>query len=101
MELNASVPFEALLIEMAEMHRRKSADYTGDDDSLQNFIDSAYLTNLDPQQSCEVLLGTKAARLRVLTQPGREPKNESVRDTKIDRAVYAVLAVELHDRYAV
>ena len=99
MELNDDDPFEHILIEMVSLNRRKRADYAGDEDPWQNFVDSAYLTNTTPQASCETLLATKAARLRVLTQEGRVANNESIRDTKIDRAVYSVIAVSLHDQY--
>jgi|SRR6478752_106218 len=97
LELNEEDPFEAVLIEMVKLNRSKRADYAGADWWTQNFYDSAYQCNMTAGQSCEQLIATKQARLRVLTKPGAKPKNESIRDTRLDRAVYSVISVGLHD----
>jgi hypothetical protein len=96
--LNPDNPFEAVLVEMVRLHRAKSNDYARDDDPLINFRLSADQVQAVPGLSCEVLIGTKQARLReLLWTRGKTPKNESVRDTLIDRCVYSVIAVELFD----
>lgn len=95
--LDESDPFENVLIEMVELNRKKRADYAGDDWWSQNFYDSAYQTNSTAGNACELLLSTKASRLRNLFKPGRKPKNESVRDTLLDRAVYSSISLGLYD----
>jgi hypothetical protein len=90
-------PFERVLIEMVTLNRLKRADYAGDDKWTANFYDSAYQTNTTAGHACELLLSTKASRLRTLLKPGREPKNEPVRDTLRDRAVYSAIAVGIWD----
>jgi hypothetical protein len=90
--------FEAVLIKMVETSRAKRKDYAGDGHPWQNFYDSGYLTGLTPGHSVESLLGTKAARLRVLLprfwkDPEQKPSNEPIEDTLLDRAVYSVIAM--------
>jgi hypothetical protein len=106
--LDPGYPFEAVLIEMVKTHRRKRSDYAGDEGNPnQNFIDVAYQTGLTPGHSCEALIAVKQARLRVLLakfwheklqrgiKDAQVAKNESVGDTLLDRAVYAVIACTL------
>jgi hypothetical protein len=91
--------FEAALIEMVKLHRAKSHDYAGDDDPYQNFYDTSTQVNTPAGQSCEVFIAQKAARLKQLVyRTKRKPKNEAVRDTIRDRAVYSVIALVLFDR---
>lgn len=102
MELNENDDFEAILIRMSEVHRRKSADYTGEGgDPLQNFIDQGYQTSMSPGETIEVLIAVKQARLRVLLPQhlshSGEPQNEGIQDTLLDRAVYSVIALEAWD----
>jgi hypothetical protein len=78
--------------------RAKRHDYAGDSDPWQNFYDSAQQVNGTAGQSVETLIATKQARLRQLLFTGRSPKNESVRDTILDRAVYSVIALSIFDR---
>jgi hypothetical protein len=96
--LDPNDPFEALLIEMVQLNRAKRHDYAGDSDPWQNFYDSAQQVNGTAGQSVETLIATKQARLRQLLFTGRSPKNESVRDTILDRAVYSVIALSIFDR---
>jgi hypothetical protein len=88
--------FEAVLIKMVETSRAKRADYAGEGYPWQNFIDSAYQVGLTAGHSVEALIATKQARLRVLLpshwQGGEGPRNESIEDSLLDRAVYAVIA---------
>lgn len=103
--LNPDQPFEKVLIEMVLLHRAKGADYAGADetgnDPFQNFYDVAYQLSLTPGHDAEHMIATKQARLRVLmprfwNKTGK-PRNESIRDTLKDRAVYSVIAVALFD----
>lgn len=98
--LDKTDPFEAVLVEMAEMARKKRADYTGtgeEDLPFQNFYDSAIQVSSTPGMSAEVHIATKQARLKVLMRDNREAQNESIRDSKLDRAVYSAIALALHD----
>jgi hypothetical protein len=96
--LDPSDEFERKLIEMVKLSRLKRHDYAGDDDPWQNFYDSAEQVNDTAGKSVETLIGTKQARLRQLLFKNRQPKNESVRDTILDRAVYSVIALCIFDR---
>jgi hypothetical protein len=94
--LNPDDPFESALISMVQTARRKRADYARDGSPFSNFettsemlgipgwtrIDSAFFNVLQ-----------KIARLKALRANGRmdDPQNESVIDTYLDLAVYAVL----------
>ena len=98
-ELNPDDPFEAVLIDMVKMNRRKRKDYAGDGNPWQNFYDSAYQLGQTAGHSVETLIGTKQARLRVLLpnfwNDGPEPNNESIEDSLIDRAVYSTISVSI------
>lgn len=91
--------FEAVLIKMVETHRKKAKDYAGGSHPNQNFYDSGYQLGLTGGHSCEVLIATKQARLRVLLpdhwRGGDGPENETIDDTLLDRAVYSVLALTI------
>lgn len=89
-------PFESAIWDMVKMNRKKRADYAGNGNPFQNFIDSAYQINTVPGMSCEQLIATKQARLRNLINSGRVPQNESVEDTILDRAVYAAIALAMY-----
>lgn len=95
--LNPDDPYERVLIEMVTLSRRKSADYAADNDRFSNFRISGSFAGGTALQSCRVLLGTKIARLMELLKPGKTPKNESIRDTMVDMAVYSAIAVALYD----
>jgi len=90
-------PFDRVVEEIIGLNRRKRADYTGNQDPWENFKDSSRQVGQAPGLSVEVLIGTKQSRLRQLLQPGREPNNESIRDTFLDRAVYAIIALAMYD----
>lgn len=93
----AGDPFDRVLDEMRALNLRKRSDYAGDESPFQNFMDSAHQVGQAPGVSVEVLIGTKQARLRHLLFTGRDLKNESIRDSLIDRAVYSVIALAMFD----
>lgn len=99
--LKKGSPIEAVLIEMVEMNRRKSADYASPDNILQNFdrvAEQVPLEEYDAFMDTYTMTMRKMQRLRNLMEQGIDPQNESVRDTLIDNAVYAVLMVVAYDR---
>lgn len=106
LELDPTSPFESILIEMAELHRKKRADYAKDGDSLSNFFDTAFIMrgkgfpDFDALTSADYLLAVKEVRLASLRHNGRldDTANESVRDTLIDMCNYQVLKLAIYDR---
>jgi hypothetical protein len=102
--LDPDNPFEAILIQMVETHRKKAKDYAGDGHPNQNFYDSAYQLGLTGGHSVETLIATKQARLRVLlpefwNNPDAKPANEGIEDTLLDRAVYSVIAMTIWNEH--
>lgn len=69
---------------------KKSKDYATDIDVLSNFKLAGSICGLTPEQNCLSLIATKVARLGVLLQ-GKVPNNESIQDSVLDLANYAVL----------
>jgi hypothetical protein len=81
--------FDAFINRQERILISKGNDYAGED-RLSNFKRAGAICGLTPAQNCLSLIATKVARLGVLLS-GREPVNESVRDSIIDLANYAVL----------
>lgn len=100
--LDPQDPFERVITEMVALNRLKRADYAGASDNVfQNFYDSAYQLGQSGGHSVEQLIGTKQSRLRTLlpmfwSRKGR-PKNEGIRGTLLDRAVYSAISVGIWD----
>lgn len=95
--LNTKEPIDRVLAEMLAINKRKRADYATDEDPWSNFKAAAGQVNQAPGFAVEVLIGVKQARLKELLFSGREARNESVRDTLLDRAVYSVIALAMYD----
>lgn len=97
--LNPENPFEAVLIQMVQTHRKKKKDYAGAGHPNQNFYDTAVQLGLFGGHSVEALIATKQARLKVLLpqfwNEGSSPANEGIEDTLLDRAVYSVIALTI------
>lgn len=89
-------PFDAVIEQIQETNRRKRADYTVGADPWSNFKDVARQINATPGTSVEVLIATKQARLRSLFGEGKAPRNESIEDTLLDRAVYSIIALAMY-----
>ena len=91
--------FDRALEELKALHDAKAADYSTVQDPYSNFRLSGEQVGISAGSACEVLIATKQARLRELlsVDRARPPKNESVRDTLRDRAVYAILALNMWD----
>lgn len=85
--------FDALLAEVAALHNGKNHDYAHDTDPLSN-LRRAQLLGVDPFVGVLVRLSDKWSRLEQLAS-GKTPKYESMRDTLMDTAVYALLAILL------
>lgn len=85
----------ALLDEMKELHRKKAAGYAGQDnpDAWTNFREAENWGST-ALQGCLIRLGDKFRRLQNITRDaGNEQLGESWRDTAVDLAAYALIAV--------
>jgi len=85
--------FEAICEEMLELFKKKQADYGPTNIGMGK---SKIKTDKDVQLSLMGLgtrLNDKTSRFLNLTMQDRKPKNESIDDTLIDIANYAVMAL--------
>jgi len=82
--------FEAFVNKQREVLLRKGNDYSANENRLSNFQLAGAICQLTPEQNCLSLIATKVARLGVLLQ-GKVPNNESIQDSVLDLANYAVL----------
>lgn len=96
--LDLEDPFEAAVFELVQMNRRKRRDYAVDGDPFSNFRETADQLGLAVWEAAEFNLAQKLARLKSLRANGRmeEPSNESVGDTYLDAAVYAVIMYAIY-----
>lgn len=85
--------FYKLLDEIAELHSRKNHDYARTEDPLSNFRMSEGL-GVPAWKGVLVRMSDKWSRIQQLSS-GKEPKNESLRDSLIDNAVYSLICVLL------
>lgn len=79
--------FDGICQEMMELHRRKNNDYgNAAHESYKEFGLISYV----------IRLNDKMKRLKSLTEPGTDigVKDESIEDTLIDLAAYAIMAIE-------
>lgn len=68
---------------------KKGDDYSGED-RLSNFKFAGQICGISAQKNCLSLIATKVARLGQLTD-SKTPKNESLEDSLLDLANYAIL----------
>ena len=91
--------FDIFTDEQREILLKKGDDYAGAD-RLSNFKRAGAICGHAAELNCLNLIATKVARLGELLN-GKEPKNESVRDSVLDGANYFVLlAMLLADKEA-
>lgn len=82
--------FERMINRMAEVMMSKGNDYANTD-RLSNFKTAGAIVGVSPEINCLSLIATKVARLGVLLNSKEAPNNESIRDSVLDLANYAVL----------
>lgn len=85
-----TVEFDAIILKMRETLLNKGNDYANTD-RLSNFKLAGSICGLSPELNCLSLIATKVARLGVLLNSKNEPNNESINDSVLDLANYAVL----------
>jgi hypothetical protein len=93
-ETTTNPRFSAALHRMEEVHNAKSHDYATDDNRYANFEFAEALVERfgDPHdQVFATMVGIKIARLGELLGRGKTPKHESIDDSFLDLANYAVL----------
>jgi hypothetical protein len=92
--------FLALLDEMGELHVRKAAGYGAADDAWANFRGAAAY-GVTPLQGCLVRFNDKVIRTQnLLRDPANDKVGESLRDTLMDAASYALIAICLLEEEA-
>ena len=85
--------FYKLLEEIADLHSRKNHDYAKSDEPLSNFR-RAEAFGIEAWRGILIRMSDKWSRIEELSK-GKQPKNESLRDSLIDNAVYSLLCVLL------
>ena len=89
--------FYEILEQMKELHSRKNHDYAGASDPLKN-LRACKRLKLLPFMGVMVRLQDKWSRLEEFVKSGTlMVKDESVKDTLMDNAVYSVLAIILYE----
>lgn len=85
--------FERKLNEIKKLHEAKRSDYTGGQHPLFNYIKSARLAGITPEQGMFARMCEKIIRLSVLLPQGSDPavSNESIDDTLRDIAIISIL----------
>lgn len=81
---------QAFTQKMKETLLKKGNDYANAD-LLSNFKLAGQICGLTAEINCLNLIATKVARLGVLLQNQKTPNNESIADSILDLANYAVL----------
>jgi hypothetical protein len=87
--------FAALIDEIKALHDSKNHDYADDGDPLSNLRECEAM-GVPAFTGVLVRLTDKWSRIKQLAR-GKTPRNESLRDSLVDSAVYSLLAVLLLD----
>lgn len=82
--------FDEVTEKMREIMLSKGDDYANTD-RLSNFKLAGNISGLNAELNCLSLIATKVARLGVLINSKEKPNNESVQDSVLDLANYAIL----------
>ena len=86
--------FNKFIVTMEETLLRKGDDYANDD-RLSNFKLAGSIVGVGAKLNCLGLIATKVARLGVLLNSKDDPNHESISDSIMDLACYAVLLDQL------
>lgn len=95
--LNPNIEFEAVLIELKEMHDRKSKDYGSPEDSWANVLASAEF-GTPGWVGALIRMNDKLHRIKNHIRYGTPMTNESVEDSLIDMPVYNIGAIICYRR---
>tara|TARA_R110002020_G_scaffold2471_1_gene11561 strand:- start:457 stop:876 length:420 start_codon:yes stop_codon:yes gene_type:complete len=95
--INQSKRFEELLEDMKKIHDKKRHDYANEDDIFANFRHSE-LAGIPSWKGTAIRLGDKFSRLMEFAKKGTlEVKDESIKDTLLDLANYALITHILYE----
>lgn len=92
--------FDEYVKRMRDVLLNKGDDYANRD-RLSNFKLAGLIAGGNAKINCLNLIATKVARLGVLLNSNDEPKNESVSDSIMDLANYALLLAMINYEYKV
>ena len=90
--------FDKYVNKMRQVLLNKGDDYANAD-RLSNFKLAGLIAGGNAKTNCLNLIATKVARLGVLLNSNDEPKNESVSDSILDLANYAMLLAMIDDEF--
>lgn len=90
-----SAAFCAVLVEIKQLHLRKTLDYGCDEDALSNIRSSSDVINVSPWAGCILRISDKMHRLRSYFRRGRV-EFDGIEDTLLDIACYAIIALVLY-----
>ena len=97
--MNQSERFKELLEEMQKTHDAKRHDYASVEDIFANFR-TCEMGGIPAWKGCCVRLGDKFSRIMGFAKKELlEVKDESIKDTLIDMANYALIALILYEEY--
>ena len=95
--INQSKRFEELLEDMKEIHDKKRHDYANENDIFANFRHSE-LAGIPAWKGTAIQLGDKFSRLMEFAKKETlEVKDESIKDTLLDLANYALITHILYE----
>ena len=95
--INQSKRFEELLEDMKKIHDKKRHDYANEDDIFANFRHSE-LAGIPSWKGTAIRLGDKFSRLMEFAKKETlEVKDESIKDTLLDLANYALITHILYE----
>ncbi|UVD39718.1 hypothetical protein SEA_ROSEPHARIE_54 [Streptomyces phage RosePharie] len=76
--------------------QRKNSDYKVTSSEFSNFHYAADVAGISTRDAILTQIGIKLGRLKGLTQKGQDPNWESIEDTTMDLAGYAVILYAYH-----
>jgi len=92
---SGSSEFYRMLNQMADIHDKKSKDYSSEDKPYGNYYFAGMLANLFAHSSEDAgfvgRLAEKIYRIANLESSNKDPQNEAIEDTEIDIAVITML----------
>jgi len=90
--------FHELLEEIRELHNKKNADYSEENNPLSNFY-MCEKFGIPAWKGCLVRISDKTSRIFRLATKGKvEVKDESIIDTLKDLAVYSLICIILYEQ---
>ena len=93
---NQKAVLEHQLEEIVKILSSKGHDYAGEEDVLKAFRQVGELLEMDMMTVCQVFIANKIVRLRNLSEKGKEPKHESIRDTLRDLQCYSLILEHIY-----